>query len=97
MSEPVQELAPRSRRALLAAAAGAAAAAAATIVVPATALAADPNDVVKDTDNATTAVTSISQGTTDTDAFQANGLGAGIRRHRDDRRDEERGRRRPRG
>jgi hypothetical protein len=73
----VQEFAPRSRRALLAAAAGAAAAAAATIVVPATALAADPNDVVKDTDNATTAVTSISQGTTDTDAFQANGLGAG--------------------
>ena len=75
MSEPVQELAPRSRRALLAAAAGAAAAAAATIVVPATTLAADPDDVVKNTDDATTAVTAITQGTTDTDASRRTASG----------------------
>ncbi len=77
MSEPTQGAMPRSRRALLAAAAGAAAAAAATLVVPASALAGDPNDVVKDQDNATTALTSISQGTAGGDAFQANGNGDG--------------------
>ena len=97
MSDPVLESAPRSRRALLAAAAGVAAAAAATIVVPATALATDPDDVVKSQDNATTAVTSITQSTADTDAFQAHGLGDRLRRRRDDRRDHERRRRRPRG
>ncbi len=77
MSDPVLESAPRSRRALLAAAAGVAAAAAATVVAPAAALAADPDDVVKNQDNATTAVTSITQSTADTDAFQAHGLGKG--------------------
>lgn len=78
MSEPSQGAMPRSRRALLVAAAGAAAAAAATVVVPASALAADPNDVVMGQDNATVALTSITQGTTDADAFQANGNGAGV-------------------
>jgi hypothetical protein len=77
MSDPVPESAPRSRRALLAAAAGVAAAAAATVVAPATTLATDPDDVVKGQDNATTAVTSITQSTADTDAFQAHGLGNG--------------------
>lgn len=77
MSDPVLESVPRSRRALLAAAAGVAAAAAATVVAPAAALATDPDDVVKSQDNATTAVTSITQSTADTDAFQAHGLGTG--------------------
>ena len=97
MSDPVLESAPRSRRALLAAAAGVAAAAAATVVAPAAALAADPDDVAKSQDNATTAVTSITQSTADTDAFQAHGLGTGHRRRRDHRRHHERRRRRPRG
>ena len=77
MSDPVLDSAPRSRRALLAAAAGVAAAAAATVVAPAATLATDPDDVVKSQDNATTAVTSITQSTADTDAFLANGLGKG--------------------
>lgn len=67
----------RSRRAVLAAAAGAVAATAATAAAPKVVLADDPNDVVKDQDNATTDVTSITQGTADTVAFQANGSGAG--------------------
>lgn len=82
MSDTIRETSLQSRRALLAAAAGAAAAtaaaAAATMVAPATALAADPNDVVKDTDNATAAVTSITQGTTDTNAFEGHGNGIGV-------------------
>jgi hypothetical protein len=52
--------APRSRRALLTAAAGAAGALAASAALPFAASAADPNDVVKGTDNPTTATTSIS-------------------------------------
>ena len=51
--------APRSRRALLTAAAGAAGALAASTVLPLTAAAADPNDVVMGQDNATTATTSV--------------------------------------
>jgi hypothetical protein len=51
--------APRSRRALLTAAAGAAGAVAASAALPLTAVAADPNDVVKEADNATAATTSI--------------------------------------
>jgi hypothetical protein len=51
--------APRSRRALLTAAAGGAAAMAASAAMPLTAAAADPNDVVKETDNATALTTSI--------------------------------------
>jgi hypothetical protein len=50
---------PRSRRALLTAAAGGAAAMAASAAMPLTAAAADPNDVVKETDNATALTTSI--------------------------------------
>jgi hypothetical protein len=70
---------PRTRRAILAAAAGGAAALAATAMLPATAAAADPNDVVKDQDNATTATTSVTNATADVDSFAANatGLGAG--------------------
>jgi hypothetical protein len=77
MSErPLEE--KRSRRQMLAAAAGAAAGAAVAMAAPSAALAADPNDVVKDVDNATAALTSISQGTVDTGAFQANGNGTGF-------------------
>lgn len=82
MTELHEELPTRSRRALLTAAAGAAAGAAAAVaasaVAPAGVLAADPNDVVKNTENVTTAVTSISQGTTDTNAFEARGNGIGV-------------------
>ena len=83
MTEPAPTTATQSRRALLLAAAGAAGAVAATMAVPAATLAADPNDVVKDTDNATTALTSITQGTTDTSAFQATAT-VRRRRRRDD-------------
>jgi hypothetical protein len=69
---------PRTRRALLTAAAGAAAAAAATAIAPAAVLAHDVDDVQKSTDNATTAITSITQGTADTNAFEANGMGIGV-------------------
>ena len=51
--------APRSRRALLAAAAGGATALAASAALPLTAAAADPNDVVKGVDNATTTATAV--------------------------------------
>jgi hypothetical protein len=51
--------APRSRRALLTAAAGAAGAMAASAALPLTAAAADPNDVVKETNNATALTTAI--------------------------------------
>jgi hypothetical protein len=63
--------APRSRRALLTAAAGAAAAVAATAAIPAGVAADDPNDVVKEIDNATTATTSITQSTTGHFSFKA--------------------------
>jgi hypothetical protein len=60
----------RSRRALLVSAVGGAAAVAATqLAKPAAVLGADPDDVVKNTDNATTALTSIIQATTGVDAF----------------------------
>ena len=78
MSDTPEIHAPRTRRALLTAAAGAAAAVAATAVAPAAALAHDPDDVQKGVDNATTAVTSISQATADTNAFEANGNGLGV-------------------
>ncbi len=68
----------RSRRALLTAAAATAAAAAATVIAPAAVLAHDAEDVQKGTDNPTTAVTSITQGTADTNAFEANGMGIGV-------------------
>ncbi|HEV8698655.1 MAG TPA: hypothetical protein VGQ89_13245 [Candidatus Limnocylindrales bacterium] len=61
----------RSRRALLAAAAGGAAAVAATAAAPLAVSAADPNDVVKEIDNPTTAQTSITQATDAIVAFKA--------------------------
>lgn len=67
--------APRSRRALLTAAAGGAAAVAATAAMPLTTLASDPNDVVKGTDNPTTATTSITDSGDRTTAFQATNIG----------------------
>jgi hypothetical protein len=72
--------APRSRRAILAAAASAAAALAATTMVPATASAADPDDVVKGQDNPTTSTTQITDSTADNDAFAsyASGIGFGF-------------------
>ena len=70
--------APRSRRALLAAAAGGAAALAASAALPLTTLAADPNDVVKDLDNPTTATTSITNATADSNAFEAAAAGTGF-------------------
>lgn len=69
--------APRSRRALLTAAAGAAGALAASTVLPLTAAAADPNDVVMGQDNATTATTSVTNATADSVAFAGNGVGTG--------------------
>ncbi|HET9083150.1 MAG TPA: hypothetical protein VFN41_02010 [Candidatus Limnocylindrales bacterium] len=65
----------RTRRALLTAAAGGAAAVAATAAMPLTAVAADPNDVVKGTDNPTTAKTSITDTGDRTTAFQATNVG----------------------
>lgn len=62
---------PRSRRALLAAAAGAAGALAATAAMPLTAAAADPDDVVKETENQTVLTTSITQATDGQVAFKA--------------------------
>jgi hypothetical protein len=67
--------APRSRRALLTAAAGAAGALAASAVLPLTAAAADPNDVVMGVDNPTTATTSITNSTTGSTAFAADATG----------------------
>jgi hypothetical protein len=69
---------PRSRRAILAAAlSGTGALVAASAAMPLSAVAADPDDVVKGTDNATTAVTSITQTTADTGAFEGHGKGDG--------------------
>jgi hypothetical protein len=68
----------RSRRAVLAAAVGSAAALAATqLAKPGATLAVDPNDVALDQDNAGTALTSITQGTSDTGGFKAVGAGTG--------------------
>jgi hypothetical protein len=78
LTDTPETTAPRSRRALLVGAAGAAAAAAATMVVPAVTLAHDVDDLQLGVDNATTAATSITQGTADTNAFEATGNGAGV-------------------
>ena len=51
--------------------------AAASVALPSAVLAADPNDVARDLDNPTTALTSITQGTAGTGAFAANGNGDG--------------------
>ena len=67
----------RTRRALLTAAAGTAAALAASAALPLTAAAADPDDVVKGADNATTATTSISDSGADSTALQGNATGTG--------------------
>ena len=67
----------RSRRALLTAAAGTAAALAASAALPLTAAAADPDDVVKGVDNATTATTSITDSGTGSTAFQGHAIGFG--------------------
>ena len=77
MSENEEQEAPRSRRSVLAAAAGATAAAVVGLAAPGAALAADPDDVIKNQDNATTELTSISQGSVNLPAFQANGNGEG--------------------
>ena len=72
---------PRSRRALLTAAAGAAgalAATAATAALPMAATAADPNDVVKGTDNPTSATTSITNTATNGTAFAGRATGTGF-------------------
>jgi hypothetical protein len=74
----IEPRAPRSRRALLAAAVGSAAAVAASAALPLTAAAADPNDVVKETDNATTAETSITNSGADSTAFAGNATGTGF-------------------
>jgi hypothetical protein len=69
-----------TRRALLAAAAGGAAAIAARAAMPSVALAADPNDLVLNQENDTTADTGVLNGTPDVDAFHgtASGTGAGL-------------------
>ncbi len=68
-----------TRRALLTAAAGSAAALVATAAMPLTAVAADPDDVVKGTDNATTATTSVTNSGPGSTALSgaATGSGAG--------------------
>ena len=72
-----EPLAPRTRRSLLAAAAGAGAALAATAAAPAAMLAADPNDVVKGVDNATSATTSVTDSGADSTALAGNATGTG--------------------
>lgn len=71
--------APRSRRALLAAAAGGAAALAASAALPMAAAAHDPVDVEKGVDNPTITTTSVTNGTSDLNAFEGaatdNGFG----------------------
>ena len=67
---------PRSRRALLAAAAGGAAALAAQAALPLTAMAADPNDVVLGTANASTATTSIANSTDASNGFAVTSVRA---------------------
>ena len=70
--------APRSRRALLTGAAATAAALAASAALPLGVSAADPDDVVKGEDNATTATTSITNGTADSNAFEGAAAGTGF-------------------
>ncbi len=67
----------RTRRALLTAAAGAAGAMAATAALPAIVAADDPNDVVKETDNPTTATTSITDSGEASTAFAGHAVGDG--------------------
>lgn len=68
----------RTRRAVLASAVGGAAALAASqLARPVPALAVDPDDVAKNTDNPTTALTSITQATTDIGGFKATAAGVG--------------------
>jgi hypothetical protein len=78
LSDTTEGGATRTRRALLAGAAGAAAAAAVTAIAPAAALAHDPDDLKLSADNPTTASTTITQGTADTNAFEATGNGDGV-------------------
>jgi hypothetical protein len=77
----IEETSTRTRRSLLAAAAGAAGALAAAAAVPASIHAADPDDVVKGVDNATTATTSVTNGAADLStalAGHTTGTGAGF-------------------
>jgi hypothetical protein len=67
----------RSRRSLLAAAAGGAAAIAASKLIDPTPAAAITGPVNLDVDNLSTALTSITQGTADTGAFEGTGNGTG--------------------
>jgi hypothetical protein len=78
--------APRSRRAVIAAALGGLGGlVAGSFGRPAVVSADDPNDVVKNQDNATTALTSVTQGTAATDAFAGNSpTGTGLFGHSTD-------------
>ena len=69
--------APRSRRALLTGAAATAAALAASAALPLGVSAADPDDVVKGVDNATTATTSVTNSTADSTALAGAAVGTG--------------------
>jgi hypothetical protein len=71
------ESAPLARRALLVAAAGTAGALAASATLPRSVMAADPDDLVKETDNATTATTSVTQATDGEVAFKARNTNVG--------------------
>jgi hypothetical protein len=75
---PTDDLAPRSRRAILTAAAGAAGALTAAALIPASVAAADPNDVVMGQDNATIATTSVTNSTADSTAFAGDAAGTGF-------------------
>ena len=78
MTDTVQDGTLRTRRALLTAAAGGAAALAVGAIKPAgVAAGVVPEPVIQDEDNATVALTSISNATADVDSFAANATGEG--------------------
>ena len=77
MTDSVQDGTLRTRRSLLTAAAGGAAALAVSAIRPGAAAAGVDEPVLQDVDNATNALTSISNATVDADAFAANATGEG--------------------
>lgn len=77
MTDTVQDGTLRTRRALLTAAAGGAAALAVGAIKPGAASAGVLEPVNQDVDNATAALTSISNATVDADSFAANATGEG--------------------
>jgi len=77
MTDTVQDGTLRTRRSLLTAAAGGAAALAVSAIKPGAAAAGVDEPVLQDVNNATAALTSISNATVDVDSFAANATGEG--------------------